>query len=464
MNVSATCDPITVQPCHLDPPHIYPQEGGYFTIGGNGDGATLWYTTNGQDPANSSSDRQYFYAGKAPFRVVGEGTIIRAVAVNVGCTNSEEVTYEVGCAAADPTININEADGTVTISCTGTYNAIYYTIDGSDPLTDGIAYTDPFTVQRGTVVKAYATREDCDRSDVVSETYCIIMNAPVVSIAEGQVSTWSWTESDYVYVNDYVLTITTPVTGGTIYYKYSANPIGDDWIANFDPDDYTTYTSTSTSGRVIGLEADYICSDCHEDREPVYIKAVVVKDGCVSPVGEGHICYAPAPSIDIDCSTLQCTITPVEGTSSVRYTTDGTTPSAENGDTYSAPFTVTAETTVKAVALSSNSTCGPSEVVSASRPPLTTPSISIGYDSDERDYYFIITCETPGVTIYYEINDSGWPSDPNRNSEEAEDGTTNWCLDECYDCYRYDSVYIKAIAVTEDGCSSAVGTAQYPEP
>ncbi|MGN0312355.1 MAG: chitobiase/beta-hexosaminidase C-terminal domain-containing protein [Lachnospiraceae bacterium] len=69
---------------------------------------------------------------------------------------------------------------------------IYYTTDGSSPVTDGMVYTEEIKLEAGTtVVKAVSTNEFGIFSDVVEGTYQIelaIPDKPVVSLASGTYS------------------------------------------------------------------------------------------------------------------------------------------------------------------------------------------------------------------------------------------------------------------------------------
>lgn len=62
------------------------------------------------------------------------------------------------------------------------------------------------------------------------------------------------------------------------------------------------------------------------------------------------------PTINYDASTGVVTITPAVEGQTVKYTTDGTTPTADNGETYIKAFTVADGTTVTAVAIASSDT------------------------------------------------------------------------------------------------------------
>lgn len=72
-----------------------------------------------------------------------------------------------------PVITISET-GSVSISCEGAGN-IYYTTDGSTPTTTSTLYTSAFTVAGRTTVKAIAEFENGRLSQVVSETFDLLV-------------------------------------------------------------------------------------------------------------------------------------------------------------------------------------------------------------------------------------------------------------------------------------------------
>ena len=102
------------------------------------------------------------------------------------------------------------------------------------------------------------------------------------------------------------------------------------------------------------------------------------------------------PVINISGNTA--TITCATSGATIKYTTDGSTPSASNGNTYSSAITLNASCTIKAVAIKSGMTN--SSVASQSYTPsvVATPAISISGTSAT------ITCSTSGATIHYTLD------------------------------------------------------------
>lgn len=105
------------------------------------------------------------------------------------------------------------------------------------------------------------------------------------------------------------------------------------------------------------------------------------------------------PQISYDATTGEVTIGSVKNATSVKYTTDGTNPSEENGEVYSAPFTVTDGTTVKAIALGDEVTYTNSEIASElvmiEGTTIAAPTFNVVNGT------VAISCATKGTTIEY---------------------------------------------------------------
>jgi len=111
-----------------------------------------------------------------------------------------------------------------------------------------------------------------------------------------------------------------------------------------------------------------------------------------------------APSVSINQLSGLVTISAIDANASkVTYTTDGTAPTASS-TTYSSPFTVDADCTIKAIAIgdgvsySNSSITSQAAVVSVANPVITAHNGTVG-----------ITCATDGSTIKYNFdNGESW--------------------------------------------------------
>ena len=195
-----------VQGGTIQAPEITPDSGTYYesktvTISDESDDVTIWYTTDGSDPATSSTRQQYDPQNK-PIAVYTPGTTttITAVAIdeenNVSEPSTVTYTWGVPTAAIAPgTGNVATDEVTVAITCTPAGATIYYTTDGSVPTSESTQYTAPFTVNLDEVgdavtVNAIAVYNNTS-SAVATATYTrvekvIDVNAPFFSPLKNQ--------------------------------------------------------------------------------------------------------------------------------------------------------------------------------------------------------------------------------------------------------------------------------------
>ena len=131
------------------------------------DGATIYYTTNGDTPTSSSTAYSSAIA-------VTETMTLKAIAIKSGVESAvttatytmirpEAPTFDVATRVFDAAfdLHLNAADGTT----------IYYTTDGTDPTSGSSVYSSKVAISAATTtVKAIAVKDGLT-SDVASETY-----------------------------------------------------------------------------------------------------------------------------------------------------------------------------------------------------------------------------------------------------------------------------------------------------
>ena len=169
------------------------------------------------------------------------------------------------------------------------------------------------------------------------------------------------------------------------------------------------------------------------------VQAVGVFESFVTPVA-GPKELAPAgcakPVITYDYTTSKVSISCTTPNSTIYYTTDGSSPTTSSPP-YSAPFSVTSPTTIKAIA--THSVLATSFVAELAITQVATPTIQ-NNDSNAIS----ITCATEGATIYYTLDGSAPTTSSTEYTEPLTDNVSN--------------VAIKAIAVKEGMITSAVGS------
>ena len=143
--------------------------------------ATIYYTTNGEDPQEIAAN---LYSGAI---AVNQTTTIKAIAAKSGMTTSAVVsaTYTIQCAA--PTFSVDGGTYNVakSVELASDYGTVYYTVDGSDPATNGVAYSSAIAVETSTTIRAIAKMDNCLSSDEASAIYTLKCATPTFSVAAG---------------------------------------------------------------------------------------------------------------------------------------------------------------------------------------------------------------------------------------------------------------------------------------
>lgn len=82
----------------------------------------------------------------------------------------------------------------VSLSCNTPEATIYYTVDGSDPTTSSTVYTEPITVSENTTIKAFATKEGYEDSEIAEAEYLIVLGAVAIFNQdwEGDMNGWTF--------------------------------------------------------------------------------------------------------------------------------------------------------------------------------------------------------------------------------------------------------------------------------
>ena len=294
-----------------------------------------------------------------------------------------------------PVIAFDRNTGKASITTATLLPKIYYTTDGTPPSsTNGTLYNGAFTLTEPTTVKAIVTKTGYTDSEVTTLT--------IDKVATPTIQQETGTHN---------VSITTATPGATIYYTI----------------DGTNPTTSST-----------LYTGASEELGGKPIKAIAVKDNMInSDIGEGEIdirCATPVISFNNITSTVSITCG-TEG-STIHYTIDNSEPTTTS-TAYTAPFSVTSPTTVKAIA--THGELDPSVVAELSIPQVATPIIQ-----NNGSNAVSITTETVGATIYYTTDGTI----PTTSSTEYTKPLTE----------NISGVTIKAIAVKEGMITSAVGS------
>lgn len=200
----------------------------------------------------------------------------------------------------------------------------------------------------------------------------------------------------------------------------------------------TTYTSAITISTTTTIKAIAVKSGMSDS--PLAIGLFEIKPAVAPPVFSPVAgTYTEAQSVTITCATSG---------SVIKYTTDGSNPSA-NSSTYTSSISVTTTTTIKAIATKSGMT--DSSVITGLyeiKPLVAAPVISpIGSQEYSDPQTITITCSTPNATIKYTIDGS----EPSKNN-----GIT---YNEPFKIFQVET--LKVIAYKDGFSDSIITTSNY---
>lgn len=297
-------------------------------------GAEIRYTTDGSIPTASSGT---VYTDSF---IISATTEVKAIAYKTDWADSSvsEILYTFMEKAVAP--SFTPSAGTfasaqnITLYTSTPGASIRYTIDGSDPSsTAGTLYSASFLLSASATVKAVAYKSDMLDSDISSSAYEITgtVAAPEFSPAAG---TYNTVKS---------VTLSTQTAGASIRY--------------------TTDGSNPTSS--VGA----IYSGAITVPATMTINAIAYKSGwldsTVASATYTMVTAAPefSPAGGSYSAAQDITITTAMAGASIRYTTDGSIPTASAGTVYSTPVHISASTVLKAIAYKTG--CTNSGVTSA---------------------------------------------------------------------------------------------------
>jgi len=352
-------------------------------------GAQIRYSVDGEDPTESSG---IVYSG--PFSV-SDDAAVKAIAYRSGWKSSsvvfesfiiDETIYTVAVPEISPVSGTYTSAQAVTISCTTEDSTIMYTVDGSTPdESGGIEYTGSFIVSSNTTVRAVAFRDGWETSSVAVADYIITGTVadPVISPDAG------------TYTSAQTVSISCATGGAAIHYTIDGSiPDESSGIVYSGP---FSVASTATV-RAIAVLAGW-------DYSSVVSSSYVITGTAAAPVfSPDSGTYTTAQSITLSTATASA---------SIRYTTNGNDPDETYGILYSGPFTVSSDTTVKAVAfLDEWETSAVSSAEYIITGTVADPLISPAGGTYTSAQSVSISCSTGGAAIKY-TTDGSTPSESN---------------------------------------------------
>ena len=375
-----------------------------------------------------------------------------------------------------PSPVISYADGKVAISEELDGATIYYTTDGSEPTTESTVYTEPFAVDRNVLVRAMATYEDLDPSDIVSyQVEAFKVTAPTVSFANLKVHISCETAETQIY---YTIDGSDPAENGILYTEpfgiltsctikavakrdgYTNSDIVEQQVdvnnvkcskpaIALDGNSFTVTTLTegvtlyyTTDGTDATTESN-VYTGAVSFTHNCIIKVIAVKAGLIdSDIAQMEVNWfvAEKPTLVFSDETLTMT-SPTPG-ARIYYEIGGNEPTAES-TLYTAPVKLTDNRIVKAVTIADN--YNNSEIAEYQPTTFTCATPVIAYDGHSVS----ITSATVGATVFYTIDGT----EPPLADGETTDGSSILLSGLCT---------VKAVAVKDFMIESAVTTLDVP--
>ena len=395
-----------------------------------GEGVTVRYTTDGSTPTSAST------AYSAPFTVANFQTV-KAVAFKTGLVESAPTTQKYYPTIATPVIGFRR-DGSnivpvITTATTGTTVQFYGTTGNSsapaDPTTEsydwcalGYGCSLPSNLSAGNFIKVIGV----DAYFIAHEDHWLPSEVVTAEVPSEEVETPTITLSED---GTSVTNITCGTTDATIRYAINGS------VSENSPI-YTSGTIANLNGKTFNAQAF---------KPNMIASEVATKEHSATPI------------ITVAAATGEVSIS---GTG-VHYTSgDNPANPVYNSSAWDPehPITLSDGETIKAVSYESGKIISAvaSETYEAPVGPLTvaTPSITWHNDCDEEGWYFTISCDTPGATIWYTYADEG---------NEAANPVTEY-LDNYEDpVYMYSErgiVTVRAYAEKDGYTSSSEATPQ----
>ncbi len=270
------------------------------------------------------------YGGLIIWEISGDTSDYELTTVAYNKLIGSNQTQTVATPVISPAAGTYASAQSVTITCATSGAQIRYTTDGSEPTTSSALYSAALTVSTTTTVKAKAFKSGMNNSATATAAYTIgttqTVATPVFSPAAG------------TYTSAQSVTITSATSGAEIRYTTDGSEPTTSSSLYTAPLTISTTTTVKAKAFKSGMTASatataaYTISSTQTVASPVF-----------NPAGGT---YTSTQSVTITCATSGAQI---------RYTTDGTEPTASSA-LYSAALTISSTTTVKAKAFVSGMT------------------------------------------------------------------------------------------------------------
>ncbi|MDP3113297.1 MAG: chitobiase/beta-hexosaminidase C-terminal domain-containing protein, partial [Candidatus Cloacimonadaceae bacterium] len=314
---------VTANPVFSIPSGSYP-DAQTLTLSTPTPGASIRYTIDGSDPTDING---ILYT--VPLSI-NTSTTVKAIAYRNGWINSNVIinAYIINGPVSNPVFSVNGGDYyvpfAVTISAIPSNATIYYTLDGSAPSdVNGFVYAAPVNINAGTTLSARAYLNNWQPSGVTTAIYNMI-TSPVAFNPPGG-----------TYAANQLVTLSTINAAPVIYYTLNGSDPVIGISAIFDPLSPILVANNlmiKAIAQVAGWSPSIITSATYVINIPLPVVATPQID---PPSGV----FTSPQNVMISVSTPDAVII---------FTTDGSEPTLLNGTVYTASFTVSVSSTIKA--------------------------------------------------------------------------------------------------------------------
>ncbi len=367
-----------------EPPQFNPPAGTYagaqnITLFTSTPGASIHYTLDGSAPGRFSP----VYAG--PIALSNYGTTeIKAIAYKTDMADSAvaSAVYSILERAAAPQFNpaagVYDSARSITITTATPGASIYYTLDGSAPNRFSTLYSAPLEIKTSLKLRAVALKAGMADSFVSDAAYTI--NTPQVAKPVIYPSTGT-----YGSVQSVAITTATP--GASIYYTLDESLPS----ASSTPYSGTIEVSQTSYIRAIAVKAGMLDSQVSESYITINMPRPKVEDPQFSPAAGT---YTGSQQLTLSCAT---------NGASIYYTLDGSRPTTSK-TLYSSPFTINANSTVKAIAVKQPDLSDSNIITAEYLIKVPAPSLSVAGGTYSEEKTVVITSGVNGASIYYTTN------------------------------------------------------------
>jgi fibronectin type 3 domain-containing protein len=331
---------------------------------------------------------QYYYTVAA---VSTSGTGVQSAEATVALTQAATPTFT-------PTPGNFVGTQTVNISTTSTGAGIIYTTDGSTPsMTNGTTYSGPITVVSSTTVKAIAYGAGHTLSTVGTGAYGITLLAPT-----GLTSSVNPTGTEI----DLSWTASVGAGAGTTYNIYRGNASGGEGTTPIK----TGVTGTTFADTTISLNTLY-----------AYTVAAVNAAGVGLQSNESAVdaVQLAAPQFSVATGTYSSaqtvSLSAAAGTT-IRYTLDGSTPTASTGTVYSTAIVISTTTTAKAIGYATGFVSSPvataTYIISAPQVPISLSAQAVSGTEIDLNWVTPVGVTVPSYNVYRATTAGGESATP----------------------------------------------------